>query len=80
MCELTDLDKKILKGLANHETKIVAFNLSISENVIYSHLHKIRKNRVMAQTFLNRLLGYEKRNPALKKMLTPTKVAQRARA
>lgn len=73
MVGLTELDKKILKGLCNHETKIVARNLGISENVIYSHLHKIRKHRKQAQTFLNRLLGYEKRSARLKKMLTPTK-------
>lgn len=72
MGKLTALDKKILHSLAKKETKLAAKELGISEDAIYAHLYKIRRNRVQWKKDEDTLRAFERQSPRLKKKLMPT--------
>lgn len=76
MYKLRGKDERMLEMLVSKDAVIVASELDYeSPNPLYQRLHRIRKRRVEAQKFVNKLNNFSSRSPRLRKFLTSGQIS-----
>lgn len=72
---LTAREKQILEGLLRKRVEILAKDLNISEQAIYSTTHRVRRKWRRAIDINNQMLAFSRRGEAsYKKLITPKRI------